>query len=146
MSTQMIKPLRATTDIRCTVVDVVLSNVANHLVFSLSGNWIRGALADALLQRSGFHLRGPVTLVGGTLHIRCRGQGVPFTSVSSDRTLHEAIRSVTEDSGDWLVDQVNGATARWGSARCARTVSRTLRTMRPRSVCRFTTRSATCKR
>ena len=39
---------------------------------------------------------------------------MPFTSVSSDRTLYEAIRSVTEDSGDWLVDPVNGATARWG--------------------------------
>ena len=29
------------------------------------------------------------------LGIRCRGQGVPLTSVSSDRTLREAMRSVT---------------------------------------------------
>jgi len=34
--------------------------------------------------------------------------------VSSGRTLREAIRSVSEDSGGWLVDQVNGAIARWG--------------------------------
>ena len=39
---------------------------------------------------------------------------MPFTTVSSDRTLCEAIRSASEDSGLWLVDPVNGATARWG--------------------------------
>jgi hypothetical protein len=39
---------------------------------------------------------------------------VPFTSASSDRTLQEAIRSSTEESGAWLVDPVTGATARWG--------------------------------
>lgn len=37
-----------------------------------------------------------------------------FTTVSSDRTLREAIRSASEDSGGWLIDPVNGATARWG--------------------------------
>ena len=57
---------------------------------------------------------GRMAMVGGTMRIRCGGQGVPFTSVSSDRTLHEAIRSVTEDSGDWLVDPVNGADGTMG--------------------------------
>jgi len=34
--------------------------------------------------------------------------------VASGRTFPEAIRSASEDSGLWLVDPVNGATARWG--------------------------------
>jgi hypothetical protein len=117
MSTQMISPLHAQRlDIRCNVVDVVLSNVANHLVFfferPLDTRVLADGFAHALTNLPIF--AGRMTLVGGALRIRCRGQGVPFTSVSSDRTLHEAIRSVTEDSGDWLVDRVNGATARWG--------------------------------
>ena len=117
MSTQMISPLHAQRlDIRCNVVDVVLSNVAIHLVFfferQLDTRVLDDAFAHALTNLPIF--AGRMTLVGGALRIRCRGQGVPFTSVSSDRTLHEAIRSVTKDSGDWLVDRVNGATARWG--------------------------------
>ena len=117
MSTQMISPLHAQRlDIRCNVVDVVLSNVAIHLVFfferQLDPRVLDDAFAHALTNLPIF--AGRMTLVGGALRIRCRGQGVPFTSVSSDRTLHEAIRSVTKDSGDWLVDRVNGATARWG--------------------------------
>lgn len=103
-------------DIRCNVVDVVLSNVANHLVFfferRLDAKVLADAFAHALANIPIF--AGRTTLVGGALRIRCRGQGVPFMSGSSDRTLQEAIRSVTEDSGDWLVDPVNGATARWG--------------------------------
>ena len=117
MSTQMISPLGTRRlDIRCNVVDVVLSNVANHLVFfferQLDTRILADAFAHALTNLPIF--AGRMTLDDGALGIRCRGQGVPFTSVSSDRTLHEAIRSVTEDSGDWLVDPVNGATARWG--------------------------------
>ena len=117
MSTQMISPLHAQRlDIRCNVVDVVLSNVANHLVFfferQLDTRVLADAFAHALTNLPIF--AGRMTLDGGALRIRCRGERVPFTSVSSDRTLHEAIRSVTEDSGDWLVDPVNGATARWG--------------------------------
>jgi hypothetical protein len=117
MSAQTISPLHARRlDIRCTVVDVVLSNVANHLVFfferRLDTKVLAGAFAHALTNLPIFS--GRMTLVGGALRIRCRGQGVPFTSVSSDRTLTEAIRSITEDSGDWLVDPVNGPTARWG--------------------------------
>jgi hypothetical protein len=34
--------------------------------------------------------------------------------VSSGHTLREAIRSASKDNGLWLVDPVNGATARWG--------------------------------
>ena len=117
MSTQMISPLHAQRlDIRCNVVDVVLSNVANHLVFFFERQLDTRVLADAFAY-SLTNLpifAGRMTLVGGALRIRCRGQGVPFTSVSCDRTFHEAIRSVTEDSGDWLIDPVNGATARWG--------------------------------
>ena len=117
MSTQMISPLHAQRlDVRCNVVDVVLSNVAIHLVFFFERQFdtrvLDDAFAHALTNLPIF--AGRMTLVGGALRIRCRGQGVPFTSVSSDRTLHEAIRSVTKDSGDWLVDPVNGATARWG--------------------------------
>jgi Transferase family len=117
MSTQMISPLHAQRlDVRCNVVDVVLSNVAIHLVFfferQLDTRVLNDAFVHALTNLPIF--AGRMTLVGGALRIRCRGQGVPFTSVSSDRTLHEAIRSVTKDSGDWLVDPVNGATARWG--------------------------------
>jgi hypothetical protein len=113
----MISPLHAQRlDIRCNVVDVVLSNVANHLVFFFERQLVTTALADAFAHAlTNLPIfAGRTTLVGGALRIRCRGQGVPFTSVSSDRSLHEAIRSVMEDSGDWLVDPVNGATARWG--------------------------------
>jgi Transferase family len=117
VSTQLISPLQAQRlDIRCSVVDVVLSNVAIHIVFFFERQLDTRALADgfghALTKLPIF--AGRMTLAGGALRIRCRGQGVPFTSASSERTLHEAIRAVTEDSGDWLVDRVNGATARWG--------------------------------
>jgi len=45
-----------------------------------------------------------------------RGPRCAFTSVSSGRTLRDAIRSAAQDSGGWLIDPVNGATARWGGA------------------------------
>jgi Transferase family len=117
MSTQMIRPLhKRRLDIRCSVVDVVLSNVANHLVFFFERQLDTRLLADgcarALTNLPVFG--GRMTLAGGTLRLRCRGQGVPFTTVSSDRTFHEAIRALTEDSGDWLFDPVNGAAERWG--------------------------------
>jgi len=117
MSTQTIKPTHVRRlDIRCNVTDIVLSNVANHLVFffrrRLDARVLADAFGQALTNLPVF--AGRLTLVRGALYIRCKGQGVPFTSVSSDRELHEAIRSVTEDTGDWLVDPVNGAVARWG--------------------------------
>lgn len=117
VSTQTVKPLHAQRlDIRCNVADVALSNVAIHLLFFfdrlLDTRLLADSFAHALTNLPIF--AGRMSLVGGALRIRCRGQGVPFTSASSDRTLAEAIRSVAEDNGDWLVDLVNGATARWG--------------------------------
>jgi Transferase family len=117
MSTQMISPSHAQRlNVRCTVVDVVLSNVANHLVFffqrQLDTRELADSFAHALTKLPIF--AGRLTQIDGSLRIRCRGQGVPFASVTSDRTLAEAIRSVAGDDGDWLVDPVNGATARWG--------------------------------
>ncbi|MDX1885589.1 acyltransferase [Mycolicibacterium sp. 120270] len=117
MMTRLITPSRvAHLDIRCTAVDVALSNVANHLVFFVERRLATGALADAFSQAltSVPLFAGRMTLSRGVLGIRCRGQGVPFSSVSSDRTLRDAMRSATGDSADWLVDPVNGATARWG--------------------------------
>jgi hypothetical protein len=117
MSTSMIRPLHVQRlDVRCNVLDVMLSNVANHLVFFFERQLDTRALADAFARvlTNLPIFAGRTTMVGGALRIRCRGQGVPFTSVSSDRTLQEVIRSSMDDSGDWLVDPVNGATARWG--------------------------------
>lgn len=117
MTHQMITPkCLQRLDIRCTAVDVALSNVANHLVFFFERRLDTGALADALSQALTALpvFAGRTGLAGGALTIRCRGQGVPFTSVTSDRTLREAMVSVTGDGGDWLVERVNGATARWG--------------------------------
>ncbi len=117
MSTQMIRPLHAQRlDIRCNVADVALSNVAIHLLFffdrQLDTRLLADAFAHALTNLPIF--AGRMTLVGGALRIRCKGQGVPFTSVASGRTLEDAIGSASEDTGSWLIDPVNGATARWG--------------------------------
>src|SRR6478672_11999154 len=105
MSTQMIRPLHAQRlDIRCNVIDVVLSNVANHVVFFFERRLDTRALADAFV-RALENLPVSARRIAphkGALRIRCRATGAPFTSVSSDRTRHEAIRSVTDDSGDWL--------------------------------------------
>ena len=115
--TQLIKPLQVQRlDIRCTAIDTALSNVANHLVFFFESRLDTTDLVDAFREALTILpvFAGRTTQLGGSLRIRCRGQGVPFTSVSSDRTLRDAMRSVTGDGGDWLVDPVNGATARWG--------------------------------
>jgi Transferase family len=117
MSTRLISPLPAQRfEIRCNVGDVALSNVAMHLVFffrrHLDAAALSRAFEQALTNLPVF--AGRITLAGGALRIRCSGQSVPFTSVSSDRTLDEAIRSASADTGSWLIDPVNGATARWG--------------------------------
>jgi hypothetical protein len=117
MSTQLISPLHARRfDIRCNVGDVALANVAIHLVFfferRLDTEALARAFAQALTKLPIF--AGRMALVGGRMRIRCEGRGVPFRLASSGRTLGEAIRSVSKDSGGWLVDPVNGATARWG--------------------------------
>ena len=117
MSTQLIRPLHAQRlEIRCNVGDAIVANLAVHIVFfferRLDTTALARAFAQALTNLPIF--AGRMALVDGTMRIRCEGQGVPFTSVSSGRTLREAIRSASQDSGLWLVDPVNGATARWG--------------------------------
>jgi hypothetical protein len=117
MSNQLISPLHPQRlEIRCNVGDVALSNVAVHLVFFFERRLDTTALADAFARAlTSFPLfAGRIALVGGRMRIRCKGQGVPFTSVSSGRTIRDAIHSVSQDSGGWLIDPVNGATARWG--------------------------------
>jgi hypothetical protein len=103
-------------DIRCNVTDVVLSNIANHLVFFVPRRLDTTALMDAFGQAltSLPVYAGRLTLRRGAVHICCRGQGVPFTSARSGHTLDQAIRAATTDNGHWLVDPVNGAVARWG--------------------------------
>jgi len=117
VSTQLIRPLHAERlEIRCNVGDAMVANLAVHIVFFFERHLDTGALtrafARALTNLPIF--AGRMTVVDGRMAIRCEGQGVPFTSVSSGRTLREAIRSVSEDSGLWLIETVNGATARWG--------------------------------
>ena len=117
VSTELIRPLHAERlEIRCNVGDAIVANLAVHIVFFFERHLDTGALtrafAHALTNLPIF--AGRMTVVDGRMAIRCEGQGVPFTSVSSGRTLREAIRSVSADSGGWLIDPVNGATARWG--------------------------------
>jgi Transferase family len=117
MSTQLIRPSNAERlEIRCNVGDAMVANLAVHIIFfferRLDTTALARAFAQALTNLPIF--AGRMALVGGAMRIRCKGQGVPFTSVSSGRTLHDAIRSTSQDSGLWLVDPVNGATARWG--------------------------------
>jgi Transferase family len=117
VSTQVIRPVPAQRlEIRCNVGDAIVANLAVHIVFfferQLDTTALTRAFAQALTNLPIF--AGRMALVDGTMRIRCEGQGVPFTSVSSGRTLREAIRSASQDSGLWLIDPVNGATARWG--------------------------------
>jgi hypothetical protein len=94
----------------------MVANLAVHIVFfferHLDTRALTRAFAHALTTLPIF--AGRMAMVDGTMRIRCEGQGVPFTSVSSGHTLREAIRSASKDNGLWLVDPVNGATARWG--------------------------------
>jgi hypothetical protein len=117
VSTQLIKPLHAQRlEVRCNVGDAIVANLAVHLVFfferKLDTRALASAFAHALTNLPIF--AGRLGVHEGRMRIRCVGQGVPFTSVSSGRTLREAIRSASADTGLWLVDPVNGATARWG--------------------------------
>ncbi len=117
MSTQLIRPLDADRlEIRCNVGDAMVANLAVHIVFFFERHLDTGVLArafaHALTNLPIF--AGRMTVHDGRMRIRCEGQGVPFTSASSDRTLRQAIRSASEDQGLWLIDPVNGATARWG--------------------------------
>ena len=117
VSTQLIRPSNAERlEIRCNVGDAIVANLAVHIVFfferQLDTTALTRAFAQALTNLPIF--AGRMALVDGRMRIRCTGQGVPFTTVSSGRTLREAIRSASQDSGLWLIDPVNGATARWG--------------------------------
>jgi hypothetical protein len=117
MSTQLIRPSHAQRlEIRCNAGDAIVANLAVHVVFfferRLDTSALAGAFAQALTKLPIF--AGRMAIDGRRMRIRCEGHGVPFTTVSSDRTVCDAIRSASEDSGLWLVDPVNGATARWG--------------------------------
>ncbi|MBS1692011.1 MAG: hypothetical protein JST91_07315 [Actinobacteria bacterium] len=117
MSTQLIKPAGTQRiDIRCTVGDAMVANLAIHLVFFFGRRLDVRALALAFGQALTTLplFAGRMGLANGTMRIRCAGQGVPFTSSSSPRTLREAVRSASQDDGRWLIDPVNGAAARWG--------------------------------
>ena len=117
MSTQLIRPSHAQRlEIRCNAGDAIVANLATHFVFFFERHLdmmaLGRAFAQALTNLPIF--AGRIGIDNGRMRIRCEGQGVPFTSVSSNRTFREAIRSASEDTGLWLVDPVNGATARWG--------------------------------
>ena len=116
MSTQLIRPVRAQRlEIRCNVGDVIVANLAIHLVFFFERRLDMGALSRSFARAlTNLPIFAGRMAVGGGMRIRCEGQGVPFTTVSSGRTLREAIGSASKDNGLWLVDPVNGATARWG--------------------------------
>jgi len=117
VSTQLIRPSDVERlEIRCNVADAMVANLAVHLVFfferRLDSRALSQAFARALTNLPVF--AGRMALGNGRMRIRCEGQGVPFTTVSSRRSLVDAIRSTSHDRGDWLIDPVNGATARWG--------------------------------
>lgn len=117
MTTGSVHPAHARRlDIRCNVGDAVVANLAMHIVFfferRLDVEALTRAFAVALDKVPIF--AGRMAPFGRFVRIRCGAQGVPFTTVSSSRTLRDAIRSTTDDTGLWLVDPVNGATARWG--------------------------------
>ena len=103
-------------EIRCNVGDAIVANLAVHIVFfferQLDTTALTRAFAQALTNLPIF--AGRMARSTARCESDVRGQGVPFTSVSSGRTLGEAIRSASQDSGRWLIDPVNGATARWG--------------------------------
>ena len=116
-TTKVVQPARAQRlDIRCNVGDAIVANLATHIVFFFERRLDIGSLtrAFALALETMPIFAGRMAPFGSSVRIRCNGQGVPFTTVSSRRTLREAIRSTTDDAGGWLVDPVNGATARWG--------------------------------
>lgn len=117
MSTEIIRPTRSRRfEIRCNVGDAIVANLATHIVFFFDKRLDTAALRRAF-QRALDTLplfAGRLVLRQGAMRISCAGQGVPFTCASADHTLREAIDSAAKDAGLWLVDPVNGTTARWG--------------------------------
>lgn len=117
MATRLIRPAKAeSVDIRCDASDALMANLAVHVVFffarRLDTAALTAAFARALETLPLF--AGRMVWARGRMLIRCAGQGVPFTDVSSELTMNEAIRSASGDSGLWLVDRVDGIKARWG--------------------------------
>jgi hypothetical protein len=117
MSTQLIRPAQAQQrEIRCNVGDVIVANLALHIVFfferRLDTTTLTRAFARAITSVPIF--AGRMALVDGEMCIRYGAHGIPFTCVSSSRTLRDAIGAASQDRGGWLVDAVNGVTARWG--------------------------------
>lgn len=117
MPTQLVRPLDSDRiGILCNVADAIVANLAIHLVFffrrSLDADALAGALARALTDFPLF--AGRMAPTYGRMRIRCEAQGVPFTTVTSTRSLADAIRSVAQDNGEWLVHPVNASVARWG--------------------------------
>jgi hypothetical protein len=113
----LITPSRAQRfDIRCNVGDAIVANLATHVVLFFERRLDPASLTRAFVRALDVAplFAGRITLRDSRMRIRCRGQGVPFTSTSSERTLAQAIRSTSKDDGLWLVDPVNGITARWG--------------------------------
>ncbi len=117
MAAQLIRPTSVRPlDVRCSVGDVIVANLAVHIVFFFekrvdTATLIR-PLARALTRVPIFagRLRG----AGRGMRIRCAGQGVPFSEVSVGTTMSQAVHSVLTDTGLWLVDPVNAVAARWG--------------------------------
>ena len=117
MPIQLIRPPHTERiEIRCDVADAIVANLAVHLVFFFERHLDADALAGAFSRALGaFPLfAGRMAPNFGRMRIRCESQGVPFTSVTSRRSLSDAIRSVAQDDGGWLVDPVNANIARWG--------------------------------
>lgn len=117
MSPRLVTPTTcARRDIRCDVGDAIVANLAIHFVFffdrALDVDELRHSFARTLERY--FVFGGRLTVLEGRMAIRCRGRGVPFTIVSSPRTLLEAMRATADDTGQWLVDPVNGTTERLG--------------------------------
>lgn len=118
MSARMIAPSRSRwLDIRCTVSDAIVANLAVHFVFFFERHLETPALEHAFVKAlNSFPMfAGRMATVRGEMHIRCEGQGVRFSSTSSTTTLRAAIRAATTGgAGLWLVDPVNATLVRSG--------------------------------
>ena len=117
MSRTLIRPPAGDlTEIRCSVADAMVANLAVNIVFFFDRQLDADSLAAALSRTlQAFPLfAGRMAPNYGRMRIRCGAQGVPFSSVISRRSLSDAVRSVNQDRGGWLLDPVNAITARWG--------------------------------
>lgn len=117
MTTRAVRPSNVEPfDIRCGASDALVANLAVHVVFFFARRLDTTALSRAFTRALETLplFAGRMSWARGGMLIRCAGQGVPFTHVSSELTMNEAIRSVADDGGLWLVDRVDGIRARWG--------------------------------